>query len=420
MNNSCKPRSSNNRERIRQSADQAPDDWRFLTTLLRGETDPGDFSERRMELLFCHHITGLLSQKVLAEPSLAPLARQKQNQMLCSLRFSAMFEKIAERCQKEQIRVLPLKGTSLSFTLYRDDPGRRQISDIDFLVQEKDVECLIPILTKLGYVVKNPQMLTQGYLENKKKIEFLAKNPADPGLDVHTAFIVKKFLGAEVNIPLEELFARARMTNGTRTSLEVLDPIDEWLYLAYHFALHHRFAGLKWLDDLYCATQNLSDEAGNALRKKAEAAGLTTTVNAVLELLERVYGLPKEKTWLRMGRPIDSTIEVWLEDAFDPQKLMCRDLEHGQGTVLDRLSSFFWEFLFLDTPGQRRAALLRLIFIKRELLGTILGPRSQPAFLLVLPLWVACTSFLVLLFALETCRRRVIRASSTGWRGNPT
>ncbi|GEM_PF-2818520 len=69
----------------------------------------------------------------------------------------------------------------------------------------------------------------------------------------------------------------------------MLDPVDEWLFLAYHYGLHHRFSGLKWLADIYYSTLKFTADDWDSLLRRAADAGLNKTVLATLQALERIY-----------------------------------------------------------------------------------------------------------------------------------
>jgi len=393
------------RQRDRRTPDQIRSDWQFLTAWLRGEVDEPTLLPRQLELLFCHHVCGLASLPDCAGLGWEAVARQKKNQALFAFCAQAVFEKIAHRCRTRGFSILPVKGISLALTLYATDPGRRQLSDIDLLVLPDDLPRLATVLEELGYRPKKPQMLKPAYQKHKGKAEFVTQTPGLPPIDVHTAFIVKKFMARHSGMPLGTVFSRARQIQGQQKPLAVLDPVDEWLYLAYHFCLHHRFAGLKWLDDLQQARLQLREGDGPTLFQRAQEAGLTPVLTATVDLLDRVYG-PAPQPWRPFPPwPQSRLTHIWLEDAFLPAKLVARELEHGHGTLTDRLSAFFWEFLFIGEARQRRTALLRLLFPGKELLSTIIGPHSWPAYLLFAPLTTCILTVLTSAFLLVSLLR---------------
>ncbi|MEZ4599669.1 MAG: nucleotidyltransferase family protein [Syntrophotaleaceae bacterium] len=378
------------RQRERTTPERTLADWQFLTAWLRGEIDAPALSHRQQELLFCHHLCGLAHRPDGHGPGWEAVTRQKKNQTMFALCAQALFEKIAHRCRKRGFSILPVKGISLSLTLYASDPGRRQLSDIDLLVLPEDLPSLATVLEELGYRPKKTQMLEPGYQKHKRKAEFITQAPGLPSIDVHTAFIVKKHIARHSGMLLPTVFARARQIRGQQGQLFVLDPIDEWIYLAYHFCLHHRFAGLKWLDDLQQARLRLREGDVSLLLQRAQIAGLTPILAATMDLLGMVYGLGPQPWRQFPQRPQSRLTRIWLKDALLPSKLVRRDLEHGHGTFRDRLAASFWEFLFIEGTRQRRMALLRLLFPGKELLSTIIGQHSWRAYLLYAPL-TTCT-----------------------------
>jgi hypothetical protein len=73
--------------------------------------------------------------------------------LLRNILLSAYFKKIQNSFSEKGIPIIPLKGIYLAETFYIDI-GLRQMSDIDLLVQEKDTEKSLKILSELGFVAK--------------------------------------------------------------------------------------------------------------------------------------------------------------------------------------------------------------------------------------------------------------------------
>ena len=380
-------------------------DWRFLCDWMVGKRPPVAPPPRQMELIFRHGVAGLAEDRELADDSWERIRKQKNKQMMFSLQAQGVFHKIARRCAEEDFRILPLKGISLTKTIYAQDPSRRQLSDIDFLVQPENLLRLHRILEEIGYKTTNKNMLRPEYQQVKRKVEYLHPNPLFPGLDVHSAFVVKKFLSLHAGFELDAVFDRAKEVATDAGTCLVLDPVDEWLYLAYHYALHHQFSGLKWLMDIYYSTWRLTAEDWGRLLQRSAAAGLDKIVLATLQALARTCPELPEFCRQRPSCALGGMTRTWLHVALDIKTLLYRELNHGRNRLQDKIGEYMWEFLFIDRPGHQLGAILRLLFPSHGLAMSILGIRNRGLYLLIFPLFPLLGLLLLVLFGLLTASK---------------
>ena len=61
--------------------------------------------------------------------------------------------KLFERFNEKNLKVIHLKGTTLYEDLY-DNIGKREINDIDILIERKDLKEVYSVLEDLGYISK--------------------------------------------------------------------------------------------------------------------------------------------------------------------------------------------------------------------------------------------------------------------------
>lgn len=383
----------------------AQHDWQFLRHWLQQPTAFSHLDELQHSLLFCHRLAGLAPKESRDRFGWEKIAEQYQRQAMMNLQATGVYKKIISACKKDGIRILPLKGLSLSFRIHRNDPGHRQLSDLDILVPPGDLRQLSAILENFGYLVKKQEMLKPEYIERKGKAEFINTNQFLPALDIHTRYISKKFLSSYSGIELADIFARCVTVTDNNIPVELLDPLDEWLYLAYHFCLHHSFVGLKWLEDLFVLSHNLPSTSWQQLQERAEQAGLLSILAANIRLLSMTYGQTYQPWSSLLPYSLGTVTEVWLNDALTAKHLATRQLHlHDKGT-LQRMRSFFWEFLFIDNKTARRRALLDLLFLDQAMLTTIVGPMSRGQYWLLRPLATLASVLSLTYFSIGTLRR---------------
>ena len=190
-------------------------------------------------------------------------------------------EVLSTRLEQARIPVIALQGLSLIKTLYQD-PGLRQLGDMDLMVKPGDKDKLKELLCQAGFCTPYP---------NYPDIFF----KADVLIDIHTHVLnldrIKSrcYLFPENLVPMWEnaipLFDQA---NG----LLILDPCDNFIALAAH-ALKHSYSRLIWLVDLHelfvkwANNANVLDEViGRARFWHQEKMVLYALI-----LLERIFGL---------------------------------------------------------------------------------------------------------------------------------
>lgn len=389
------------------------ENWQFLCQWLSEPATITHLDERHQELLFCHRLTGLAPKENRSRTGWEKIAEQYRQQTLANLQATGIYNKIVTVCNKQGIRILPLKGLSLAFRIHQHDLGRRQLSDLDMLIFPEDISHLAVIFESLGYRAKKPEMLKPDYLARKGKAEFVNANPVMPDLDIHTRYIAKKFLSSHSGIDMMDIFSRCHIVSDKNTTIDLLDPVDEWLYLAYHFGLHHSFAGLKWLDDLFVLSHHLSPDDWLQLHDRAKQAGLLTVLESNVRLLSKVYGRSNQPWSGLPHRSLNSASEVWVSDALTPAKLTIRQLELVDKGVVQLLRSFFWEFLFIDSGSARRKALIDLLFLDKSMLETVIGPLSKMQYWFLLPFATTISVLSLFFFSLKTLGKISISRTNT-------
>ncbi len=153
------------------------------------------------------------------------------------LRYLSLVQPIFKRLTKENIPFFIYKGCSLIERYYRD-PGLRPISDIDLVMQPKDILSGSHIFEEHGFI-QEPTFGHHFYRD-----EFC--------LDVHVdLFRLDRVPSRKFAITHDGagLWERLDRLNIQGCPVRTLGAYDEFIFLCWH-AMKHSFSHLKWLVDL--------------------------------------------------------------------------------------------------------------------------------------------------------------------------
>ena len=120
-------------------------DWTFIEGIIRQQGIAGIVNSALAQSRYLHNT----SDEVLKNLTLA--VRQTAFKNLVYLRE---FSSLVKACNSEHIRIVPLKGIAFLTSLYKHNTTLRSLSDIDILVEKKDVERVNTILLTMGYQPK--------------------------------------------------------------------------------------------------------------------------------------------------------------------------------------------------------------------------------------------------------------------------
>ena len=283
------------------------------------------------------------------------------------------FCKIASLCGPD-CRIIPLKGVSLLFTLYKDDYSRN-VGDIDIYVPENKVEEFTGKLSEIGYSLRNAG-LNVFRLKSKRKFDMINHNPQKCDLDIHIDLITKKFFRFSTGDFTSFSFNRLIKIQHGNTTINLLNPVDEWLYLSQHYCFH-LFAGQKWLQDIWLLQLRFSDEDIADLIFVAKKFNLKRIVTSVVNCLKNNY----DNTGIKV--PVMITKKHFVFDLLF-RKPNLKFAFKGS----DRIIAVYWEFLFIDKPGSRINAYTRLLFPDFSMFCNIYSLQSRLLFLLSYPFHV--------------------------------
>lgn len=267
------------------------------------------------------------------------------------------FYKIVMLCG-DDCPIVPLKGISLLFTIYKDD-YERNVADIDFFVAEENVPSLVEKLENIGYRFRKNSSNLKVRINAKHKFDMVHSDNRFCDLDIHTNLINKKFYRTTTGDFTSFALSRLHAIEHNDKSISLLSPVDEWLYLAQHYCFH-LFSNDKWLKDLYLLQRCFSDEEITELVAIAKKFHFERVVTAVSRCLAHKHHQDSIKI------PELVTKKHFIFDS------LLRNLRHQYSNkFFHRIVAVYWEFIFIDNSLSRLKAYLRLLFPRLNVLSAI-------------------------------------------------
>lgn len=242
-------------------------------------------------------------------------------------------------------RLVPLKGISLLLSVY--DDGMRDAGDIDVLVYPPlQAAAFAERLEKAGYMRQFDYLRDEAAMAGKQKMAFLARTPLETDVDVHTAFVTKKFFRCHCGNFNSDALERCTISDGAEARM---DRVDEWIFLAQH-ACFHRFGQEKWLMDLRRLLDMLTAEERLTLAERCVRYGFRRVALMACDELE-TYA------------PDAVSLCLARRDGDDEFLRVGRRMLHGcHGRFMRRIIAWMWELFMIDSRKGRRKAYVRFIF----------------------------------------------------------
>jgi len=291
----------------------------------------------------------------------------------------SQFYKIVELCGNEY-PIVPLKGISLLFSIYKDNYARNS-ADIDFFVEEKNVPNLVEKLKSIGYRFRKNHEKVNVRLSAKHKFDMVNSNCHFCDLDIHTNLINKKNFSLSADNFTD--FAISRLQTRTHNNIKIsfLNPIDEWIYLAQHYCFHF-FSNEKWLHDLYLIQNNFSNAEIAELTTIAKEFHFERIVTAVSFKLMQQYDAKTIKIpeLISKWRSLDFVLSYKPKNKF-----------------VHKILTIYWRFLFIDSKKTRNKAYMKLFSVELNYLADIYQCNKLIAFFLI-PIHLLLCMFSLLSF----------------------
>ena len=319
--------------------------------------------------------------------------QQKVNDLARTLLILANFDWIQKQAEVVGVSIVSLKGIDLLQSLYAEQL-ERHVTDIDLLCKsEDDCRTLVAQLCQEEYRLEFPFALRPEVLASKKKVSLLSCNTTKVNVDIHTAFVTKKFFS--LTIGSFNIDAVERCENGR------MEELDRWLFLAQHAAFHG-FSQSKWTIDLKILYNRLSEEQKEVLTQKAYAYGFKRVLIAGVYHILKDAPDTMQHELARMNLISSERRFLYFVKVYD---------RPFSRSFADRLVTAYWEFIFISSSHHRLMAWIHLLFPSKGLLTNIYRIKSTTSIIFFYPLNLlisGLTSALFGLLYLTVCIKKII------------
>jgi len=199
-----------------------------------------------------------------------------------SLSQAAELVRISEAASSANIKIITLKGVSLSVVAY-DQVALRSPGDIDLLIEPSQVFDFERVLMELGYIRYEPRAkLTprrlKHYLRYYKHFAYICESKS-VNLEVHW----RLFHNTRLSEPEIGTLPTIKVPIGS-SAISTLSRNELFLYLCVHGAVHG-WPILKWLADIAALLRAMTTEDLRAVASLASERELMPELYAALELV---------------------------------------------------------------------------------------------------------------------------------------
>lgn len=277
------------------------------------------------------------------------------------------YEWLRQQAAAVHASIIPLKGIDLLLSLYSSTLDR-EVSDIDIYCHG-DERCLALAhrLCENGYHPEFEFTLDPVTMAAKRKVSLISDNPLRVNIDIHTAFVTKKFFSQSTGSFNADAYRRC--VSGS------MDPLDRWLFLAQHAAFHN-YSNPKWVRDLVLLLEDMDETMRRNLSDRAAEYGFRRVLLATLQAMADDCEAAR--------RDLESQDLAAGEIGF--LNYIARYRRPMRRTLHDRLVAPYLEFSFIDNASQRKNAWRRLFLPDAGTLTNIYRVRHKALLGLYYPL----------------------------------
>ncbi len=178
-----------------------------------------------------------------------PTNFEQENSIIQKRNFlmSAQLLHLVYLLKQKEIDILPIKGALLAQHAYKNI-SLRPFSDLDILVQIKDLHEVSLTLLSLGYQSDHPiDSIKHPYV--LKKFSDISFTHSQTGVIIELHWKLIKTASSELS-HIKTLFKKSHTLLLQNMELKSLPLEEEFLYLCIH-AAKHRFERIEWMNDLY-------------------------------------------------------------------------------------------------------------------------------------------------------------------------
>lgn len=298
------------------------------------------------------------------------------------------FNHIYDECYG-MVDIIPLKGIMLLMTLYKDDIGHREISDIDFLIDRKDLPVVMEKLDNQGFVV-DKKMYVKGKNLHRRKFSFYHRRGDKCDIDVHTSLITKRFIRNTFGKFEDDALKSTKRIIYENREIIILDDIYNWMFLAYHGTMHI-FHNKKWLDDLYYLQKGFDNNTISQLIDNVRKYHFDRIYNFAVTRMLRYYEQWSVKLPLLEIQGNHRFFDVFVSPGFDRGKI---------NKQIYQLMLAYLEFSMISNGKARTREYFRLLFPSLDILQhTYKGVNNRFLLALMYPINLAVVATTSVLYS---------------------
>ncbi|MGM0582873.1 MAG: nucleotidyltransferase family protein [Bacteroidota bacterium] len=312
------------------------------------------------------------------------LNKIKKELLVRDILLRGQINKLIKLLYRHNVKIIPIKGASLIYTYYNQDQIRF-FGDIDIFIAPEKVTEMLEIIKASGYHTKHITLI-QSTLKYKSKFDLINDNSKMLPIDVHTSLINKKFFSYNKGIFSSEILSRTQVIAMENTEVMRLNPIDEWLYLAQHFVLHHKMSGIKWLYDLYIIQSKFSNQDLSILVWRAKRYQLKKVIIAVREHLLNLFGHENIKIPKFMDKYNSLFLMHLIKKTLSQKAIFEGRYNDGNRKPLDGLLYMYWEIILIDEIKEQLIAVFRMVFPPKGLFYSIYKIKHLLFYIMLLPI----------------------------------
>lgn len=205
--------------------------------------------------------------------------KQLQNQLL----IASELQKVCTVLNQRKLFYLNLKGTTLALQLY-GKISDRLTRDIDFLIQEKDIDLFMDVLYKMGYqLIGSEKNRPEKAFRKIKKNYTLIHPETRLIIEIHWDLFSNPWFYTHQHSFFEN--PDTEKLNGTR--ITTLNKENNFLYLCMH-GIYHEFFRLFWLRDIAEILKKW-DLDWDEIKKRADKEGIDRIIASACLLAGEIY-----------------------------------------------------------------------------------------------------------------------------------
>ena len=261
-----------------------------------------------MKLLSEHMLLGWLADKpeCINSHIYQDAKRENKRQWHLNYTYQSLLEELAPQFKKIHVSPIILKGLSLLEDYY-SDIGSRSMSDIDLLINPRDLSRTIDILTKNGFKVISEQK----WKANNHKVELnKISNGIELVIELHTCL----FYHCEDPVWETSPFSTFPFLK--------LAPDHNLLYLCTHLGFQHSFLKLFWFLDIHLLISSCDNIDEEKIIEMAKKHQVYNSLLFSLSALKSEFKTPLGETFLKEMERFSSFKKSLLNRKFiiDPKK----------------------------------------------------------------------------------------------------